>query len=51
MPEWFSRVDPAASESPLVERILTRLDTFAAQWHALPAGGSITLPWPPPHAA
>ena len=33
-------------ESRLSERILARLDEFAARWHALPVGDSITLTWP-----
>ncbi|MGP9022291.1 hypothetical protein ACT1U9_28305 [Streptomyces sp. BR1] len=45
-PSWFSRVDPAVLKSPVVERILARLDEFAASWHALPTGGSVTLSWP-----
>ena len=44
-PEWFSRTDPQTLESPLVQRILDRLDEFAAWWHHLPEHGSITLPW------
>lgn len=50
LPVWWSSVTPDALElleSPLCERILTRLDEFAARWHALPAGRGITLPWPP----
>jgi hypothetical protein len=46
LPLWFSRVTPGALESPLTERILGRLDEFAACWQRLPAGGSITLRWP-----
>ena len=46
LPIWFGNVPPDILESPLVERILARLDAFAARWQALPAGGSITLPWP-----
>jgi hypothetical protein len=46
LPLWFSAVKPAALESPLIERILGRLDEFAASWQALPAGGSITVSWP-----
>jgi hypothetical protein len=46
LPDWFSRVPPGTLESPLVERILARLDEFAAQWHSLPGGGSVTLTWP-----
>jgi len=44
-PEWFSRVDAATLGSPLVQRILGRLDEFASWWHHLPPYGSITLPW------
>jgi hypothetical protein len=44
-PEWFSRLDAETLESPLVQRILDRLDEFAARWHHLPAYGSITLAW------
>jgi len=43
LPDWLTLDSPA---SPLVERILSRLDEFAARWRALPAGGSITLTWP-----
>src|SRR5215469_16977148 len=46
LPEWFSRVEPETLESDLVQRIMGRLDEFAARWHALQAGGSITLSWP-----
>jgi hypothetical protein len=46
LPEWFSRVEPEILESDLVWRIMARLDEFAARWHALQAGGSITLAWP-----
>jgi hypothetical protein len=45
-PEWFSRVEPETLDSDLVRRILERLDEFAARWHALQTGGSITLAWP-----
>jgi hypothetical protein len=45
-PSWFDRVPPEELESGLTERILARLDEFAARWHALPPGGSITLTWP-----
>jgi hypothetical protein len=46
LPGYFSRVPPGSLESPLVDRIVARLDEFAAQWHPLPPGGSITLTWP-----
>ena len=45
-PEWFSQVESETLESDLVRRIMARLDEFAARWHALQAGGSITLAWP-----
>ena len=55
---WEARAGlPARAPSPsdlasrsmdgaLVERILGRLDAFAAAWHALPVDGSITVAWP-----
>jgi hypothetical protein len=46
LPPWFSRVPAGMLESPLTERILGRLDEFAACWQGLSAGGSITLRWP-----
>ena len=46
LPAWFPRVDPDDLESPLVRRILARLDEFAGRWHALPPGGSLTVSWP-----
>jgi hypothetical protein len=49
LPLWWSSLTPDALElleSPLCERILARLDEFAARWHALPMGRSITLSWP-----
>jgi hypothetical protein len=49
LPLWWSSVTPEMLElleSPLCERILARLDEFAARWHALPVGRSITLSWP-----
>ena len=45
-PEWFSRVPGDAAGSPVVRRILARLDEFAEQWHPLQPGGSVTLAWP-----
>lgn len=48
LPDWTARVDPRELVSPvLLERILARLGEFAAQWHPLPAGGSVTLVWQP----
>ena len=46
LPAWFPRVHPDDLESPLVQRILARLDEFAGRWHALPPGGSLTVSWP-----
>ncbi len=46
LPEWFSSGDASALPGPLTERIIERLDDFAARWAALPAGGTITLSWP-----
>ena len=46
LPPWTSRIEPDLFASPLVERIIQRLGDFAERWHALPAGGSITLTWP-----
>ena len=47
LPLWFSSLTPdLLAPSPLRERILARLDEFAARWHALPVGRSITLSWP-----
>lgn len=51
LPIWFSRVEPTALATPLVERILERLDNFAARWQALREGGSVTLSWPAQRAA
>ena len=47
LPVWLAEADPEVVGSPLVERILGRLDEFAARWIALPVGGSITLAWKP----
>ena len=44
-PEWFSRLEPDIAASPLVERIIDRLDAFAARWHELAPGDSITVEW------
>ena len=46
LPLWWTSVLPGTLDSPLIEPILGRLDEFAARWHALQAGGSITLSWP-----
>jgi hypothetical protein len=46
LPLWSSRVEPDLFASPIVERIVERLGEFAARWHALPVGGSLTLVWP-----
>jgi len=48
LPEWLPEVPPDVPGSPLVARILARLDEFAGRWHSLPPDGSITLTWPLP---
>lgn len=48
LPDWDSGVQPDLLESPLVERILARLDEFANRWHPLLLHNSVTLPWPLP---
>jgi hypothetical protein len=42
-PIWFCNVPAETLKSPLVERILGRLDEFAARWQALQAGA--VSPW------
>lgn len=44
-PDWFSRLESDVAASPLVERIIDRLDAFAACWHELPPGDSISVEW------
>jgi hypothetical protein len=46
LPEWRSRIDRDPLTSPVVQRILARLDEFAGSWNSLPVGGGITLSWP-----
>jgi hypothetical protein len=46
LPPRFDRVPPEDLESRLTERILARLDEFAARWQALPVADGITLTWP-----
>jgi hypothetical protein len=46
-PDRCSPIARDLYDSPVVARILARLDEFAARWHALPVGGGITLTWPP----
>jgi hypothetical protein len=48
LPDWFGALDPRLPQSPLVERVLTRLNDFATHWRPLPEGAGITLPWPSP---
>jgi hypothetical protein len=48
LPQWVTNLSPTEMGSPLMRRLLARLSDFAAQWHALPDHGSITLPWPVP---
>jgi hypothetical protein len=44
-PSGSARLIQEVLDSPLIERVLCRLDDFAERWSALPAGGSITLVW------
>jgi hypothetical protein len=49
LPPWAvetEREHAGLRESPLVARVLARMDDFGARWHALPEGGAITLAWP-----
>jgi hypothetical protein len=46
LPAWCARIDRDLHNSPVVERILARLDEFAASWIGLPVGRGITLTWP-----
>jgi hypothetical protein len=46
LPPWLAEVEPSALASSLVERILERLDAFAAEWRRLQIGASMTLCWP-----
>jgi len=46
LPIWFSTVMPGTLDTPLIERILGRLEEFATRWQALQTGRSITLSWP-----
>ena len=39
---WHKR----RSDDPRVDRLIPSLDDLAQRWHALPAGGSLTLEWP-----
>ena len=48
-PAWLDRVPPEDLESGLTDRILERLDSFAARWHPLPVAQGITLAWPLDH--
>ncbi|MEU1268235.1 hypothetical protein [Streptomyces sp. NPDC005799] len=43
---WFSQVESDLLESPLVDRIVPRLNEFAGRRHALSVGGGVTLSWP-----
>lgn len=50
LPHWAAEMEatrPGLRESPLVARILARLDDFAARWHALPEHEGLTLTWLP----
>ncbi|MCA1220089.1 hypothetical protein [Streptomyces sp. 8L] len=47
LPVWLADV---TEDRALLRRIAARLDVFADDWHALPAGGGLTLTWPHPVA-
>jgi hypothetical protein len=47
LPEWFPTLPANELESPIVERVITRLDEFAARWSDLSDGSSITLSFTP----
>ena len=51
LPPSFSRITQRSFDSALMQRILARLDGFAAQWYPLPARGEITYEWSPRAAA
>ena len=44
LPPWADA--DLVGDRALLERVLSRLDDFAARWHELPIGGGITLHWP-----
>lgn len=46
LPAWFDLVATNEPPSELTDRIVERLDTFAAMWQAIPVGGTVTLHWP-----
>jgi hypothetical protein len=43
---WQHRNGAEPTGDALTRRIQHRLDEYAALWHALPVGGSLTLHWP-----
>jgi hypothetical protein len=43
---WEKRNGADPTGDALTRRIQYRLDEYAALWHALPVGGSLTLQWP-----
>jgi hypothetical protein len=45
-PEWLTNDKVAAINPHLMQRIFSRFDAFAARWHSLGHGGSITIEWP-----
>ena len=45
---WRDEAAAAGVPEVAIEALLPRLDELAAQWRALPGGGTLTLEWPRP---
>jgi hypothetical protein len=45
LPVWAGARLPSVTPDDLLERIIERLDDFAARWTGLPVGGGVTLHW------
>ncbi|TWH01652.1 hypothetical protein L615_001700000570 [Nocardioides sp. J9] len=50
-PAWPGSIEDSGVDRDLLDRIFARYDEFAARWEALPAGGSVTIPWPFPEGS